>query len=96
MRNDLIRQLKEKRQELDTLLDDPRFDIGITIVKRTPLSLPQLTQQLDERSLLGYLTLLQANDPRLTTMFQELLEWMKILPQPFYEKRKKEVESGYE
>jgi hypothetical protein len=46
-----------------------------------------LTQDLDEHSLLGYLTLLQTNDPRATTMLKELLEWMNTLPQP--EKKEK-------
>jgi hypothetical protein len=86
MKNDLIKQLTEKRKELGSLLEDPRFDIGITIVERTPLPLPQLTQDLDERFFLSYLVLLQTNDPRFSTMFQELLEWMKTIPQPTMKK----------
>jgi len=64
------------------MLADPRFDDGITIVERYTFGLPALTQDLDERFLVGYIALLQANDPRFTTMFQELLEWMKNLPHP--------------
>ncbi|DAC72832.1 MAG TPA: hypothetical protein DSN98_03365 [Thermoplasmata archaeon] len=82
MKKEFTTQLKEKRDEIGLLLADPRFDRGITIVERTPLNLPKLTQDLDERSLLGYLALLQASDPRFTTMIQELFEWMKTLPQP--------------
>lgn len=82
MKGDLTKQLSEKKQELGPLLADPRFDAGIDIVERNPLPLPKLTQNLDERSLLGYLALLQAQDPRFTSMFQELLAWMKTLPQP--------------
>jgi hypothetical protein len=82
MKTDITTQLHEKKEKLGTILVDPRFDDGITIVERYKFGLPALTQDLDERSLLGYIALLQANDPRFTTMFQELLEWMKNLPHP--------------
>ncbi len=82
MKKDLAKQFSEKKQELGPLLTDRRFDHGITIVERIPFPLPKLTKDLDERSILGYLALLQAQDPRFTPMFQELLEWMKTLPQP--------------
>ena len=87
MKNDLTKHLIEKRKELSPILANPIFDHGVAIVERTPLSLPLLTQDLDEHSLLGYLTLLQANDPQVTTMLKELLEWMNTLPQP--EKKEK-------
>ena len=87
MKKDLQKQLNEKRQDLGSLLSDSRFDTGITIVERTPLPLPLLTQDLDERSLFGYLALLQTNDPQVTAMFKELFEWMNTLPQP--EKKEK-------
>jgi len=87
MKNDLAKHLMEKKAELSPLLADPIFDQGVAIVERTPFSLPLLTQDLDEHSLLGYLTLLQTNDPRATTMLKELLEWMNSLPQP--EKKEK-------
>ncbi len=82
MKTDITTQIQEKKEKLGTILVDPRFDDGITIAERYTFGLPALTQDLDERSLLGYMALLQANDPRFTTMFQELLEWMKNLPQP--------------
>jgi len=82
MKTDITTQLQEKKEKLGPLLADPRFDDGITIVERYKFGLPALTQDLDERSLLRYIALLQANDPRFTTMFQELLEWMKNLPHP--------------
>lgn len=87
MKKDLQKQLNEKRQNLGSLLSDPRFDTGITIVERTSIPLPKLTQDLDERSLFGYLALLQTNDPQVTAMFKELFEWMNTLPQP--EKKEK-------
>jgi hypothetical protein len=82
MKTDITAQLQEKKEQLDLILADPRFDEGITIVERNKFDLPALTQDLDEHSLLGYIALLQENDSRFTTMFQELLEWMKTLPQP--------------
>jgi len=82
MKLDLIKQFNEKRKDFGPLLSDPRFDTGIVIIERTSLPLPPLTQELDERSLLGYLALLQTNDPQVTTMFKELFEWMNTLPQP--------------
>jgi len=82
MKNDLAKHLMEKKAELSPLLADPIFDHGVAIVERTPFSLPLLTQDLDEHSLLGYLALIQTNDPRATAMLKELLEWMNTLPQP--------------
>lgn len=81
MKQDLIKQMQEKRHELGPLLEDKRFDNGITIVEHSRLPLPKLTQDLDEATLLGYLALLQANDPQFIEMFQQLLEWMNNLPQ---------------
>lgn len=82
MKSDLQKQLYEKRQDLGMLLSDPRFDTGIKIVERTQLALPELTRDLDERSLFGYLALLKTEDPQVTSMFKELFEWMNTLPQP--------------
>jgi hypothetical protein len=87
LKKDLQKQLNEKRQDFGPLLSDPRFDTGITIAERITLPLPLLTQDLDERSLFSYLVLLQINDPQITTMFKELVEWMNTLPQP--EKKEK-------
>lgn len=87
MKSDLQRQLNDKRQDLSTLLSDPRFDTGIKIVERTQLALPKLTQDLDERSLFWYLALLKTEDPQVTSMLKELFEWMNTLPQP--EKKEK-------
>ena len=80
MKKDISNQMNEKRTELGPLLADPLFNKGITIVEHSPNHLPRLTEDLSERSLLTCLVLLQANDPAFTTMFQELLEWMKKLP----------------
>jgi len=80
MKNDLQKQLNEKKQELTGLLSDPRFDEGIAIAERASVSLPKLTQDLDERALFGYLALLQAEDPAVSAMFKDLFEWMNSLP----------------
>ncbi len=81
MKQDLSKQIQEKRQKLGTLLEDQRFDTGITLVEHSVLPLPKLTDDLDETALLGYLALLQANDPACTILFQQLLEWMNDLPE---------------
>ena len=86
MKTDLQKQLNEKRKELGPFLSDPRFDTGIAIAEQTSFPLPKLTEELDERSLFGYLTLLQTQNPQATAMFKELFEWMNTLPQPDKEK----------
>jgi hypothetical protein len=80
MKNDLKKQFNEKKHELSGLLSDPRFDEGITIAERASVSLPKLTLDLDERALFGYLALLQAEDPAVSSMFKDLFEWMNTLP----------------
>jgi hypothetical protein len=76
----LQKQFNEKKHELSGLLSDPRFDDGIAIAERASVSLPKLTLDLDERALFGYLTLLQAEDPAVSSMFKDLFEWMNTLP----------------
>lgn len=81
MKTDISKQMNEKKEQIIPLLADKRFDEGIAIVKRYEFGLPRLTSDLDERSLLGYIALLQEENEKFTKMFQELLEWMKNLPQ---------------
>jgi hypothetical protein len=81
MKTDITKQMNEKKEQILPLLADRRFDEGITIVERYEFGLPRLTTDLDERSLLAYIALLQENNEQFTKMFQELLEWMKNLPQ---------------
>jgi hypothetical protein len=82
MKKDITMQLNEKKEKIVPLLADRRFDEGIAIVERYEFSLPKLTNNLDDRSLLGYIALLSQNNEQFTKMFQEILEWMKNLPQP--------------
>lgn len=81
MKQDLAQQIQEKRKTLDPLLADTRFDTGITLAEHSTIHLPTLTKDLDEAALLGYLALLQTNDPEFSAMFEQLLEWMNNLPQ---------------
>ncbi|MBN1860009.1 MAG: hypothetical protein JW840_00955, partial [Candidatus Thermoplasmatota archaeon] len=81
MKQDLAQQIQEKRKTLDPLLADTRFDTGITLAEHSTIHLPILTKDLDEAALLGYLALLQTNDPEFSAMFEQLLEWMNNLPQ---------------
>jgi len=82
MKVDVTAQMKEKKEKFTSLIGDKRFDEGIAIVERYNFNLPKLSCDLDERSLLGYMALLQQNNEQFTKMFQELLDWMKNLPQP--------------
>jgi hypothetical protein len=82
MKTDITSQLKEKKEKLASIIADKKFDEGIAIVEHYNFNLPKLSCDLDERSLLGYLALLQETNEQFTKMFQELLEWMKDLPQP--------------
>jgi hypothetical protein len=80
MKTDLQKQFNEKKENISMLLTDPRFDNGLALIERVSLPLPKLTEDLDERSLLGYLALLQTEDPQVSAMFTELFEWMNTLP----------------
>jgi hypothetical protein len=82
MKTDITTQMRDKKEKFESIITDRRFDEGIAIVERYNFNFPKLSCDLDERSLLGYLALLQENNEQCTKMFQELLEWMKDLPQP--------------
>ena len=79
MKTDMKKQLQARKDEIRGKITDPTFDIGITIAERYNAGVPPLTNDLDEQSLLRYLTLLKANDASCTKMFQELMEWMKTV-----------------
>lgn len=81
MKKDVTAQMNEKKEKITSLIADKSLDEGIAIVERYNFNLPKLSCDLDERSLLGYMILLQQNDEQFTKMFQELLKWMKDLPQ---------------
>ena len=81
MKADINKQLYEKKQDIEKMIADPKFDQGITISETYDFGMPQLTQDLDELTLLKYIALVKANNPQCTTMLQELMEWMKNVPQ---------------
>lgn len=79
MKTDMRKQLHEKKDEIRSKIADPKFDAGIAIAERYEIGVPNLTRDLDEKSLLRYIVLLKTNDARCTKMFQELMEWMKTV-----------------
>ena len=79
MKTDMKKQLRAKQDEIGKKIADPRFDAGITIAERYDVGVPNLTNDLDEQSLLCYITLLKGNDASCTKMFQELMAWMKTV-----------------
>jgi hypothetical protein len=79
MKTDMKKQLDAKKEEIGNKIADPRFDEGITIAEYYDVGVPNLTNDLDEQSLLRYIMLLRANDDQCTKMFQELMAWMKTV-----------------
>ena len=82
MKIEITTQLHEKKEALASVIVDKKFDEGIAIVERYTFALPKLSGDLNEHALFGYIALLKENNKQFTTMFQELVEWMKHLPQP--------------
>jgi hypothetical protein len=82
MKTEITTQLHEKKETLASVIVDKKFDEGIAIVERYTFNLPKLSGDLNEHALFGYIALLKENNKQVTTMFQELVEWMKHLPQP--------------
>lgn len=81
MKTEITTQLHEKKETLAPLIIDKKFDEGIAIVERYTFNLPKFSSDLDECALFGYIALLKENNEQFTAMFQELVEWMKHLPQ---------------
>ena len=79
MKTDMKKQLQGKKDEIRGKIADPKFDAGITIAERYDAGVPSLTHDLDEQSLLRYITLLKASDAMCTKMFQELMALMKTV-----------------
>jgi len=81
MKTDITKQLQSKKDDIKTLIIDPKFDEGITIAEQYHFGLSPLTQDLDDLTLLKYIGLLTANDAQCVKMFQELMAWMNSIPQ---------------
>jgi Spy/CpxP family protein refolding chaperone len=82
MRKDIYAQMTKKKQEFESLLSDPAFDVGPRIIEKYDFKLPKLTQELDDNALSQYTQLLIREDESFAKMFKELAEWIGSLPKP--------------
>ena len=82
LRKDIYSQMRQKRQELETMLSDPAFKIGPEIIEKYDFNLPKLTQELDDNALARYSQLLVSEDVPFCKMFKELTEWINSIPKP--------------
>ncbi len=82
IRKDIYVQMREKRQEFESLFSDPAFDVGPRIIEKYDFNLPKLTEELDDNSLSQYSQLLISEDIDFANMFKELAEWIGSLPKP--------------
>ena len=89
IRKDIYIQMREKRQEFESLLSNPAFDVGPRIIEKYDFKLPKLTEELDDNSLSQYSQLLINEDLDFGKMFKELAEWIGSLPKPDEESKEK-------
>jgi uncharacterized membrane protein len=82
IRRDICAQMREKRQEFESLLSDPTFDVGPRIIEKYDFKLPKLTEEIDDNALSQYSQLLLSEDVGFAKMFKELAEWIGSLPKP--------------
>ncbi len=54
IRRDICAQMREKRQEFESLLSDPTFDVGPRIIEKYDFKLPKLTEEIDDNALSQY------------------------------------------
>ena len=80
IRQDMYSQMKQKKQELQGLLSDPKFEVGPKIIDRYDFKLPKLTQEIDDETLARYSQLLISEDSQFAEMFKGLTEWLNSLP----------------
>jgi uncharacterized membrane protein len=80
MRKDLYAQMKQKRKEIEPLLSDPIFDVGLEIIEKYDFGIPKLTQELDDSILAQYAYLLVSEDATFGELFNALGDWMNSLP----------------
>ena len=72
--------MKQKKQELQGLLSDPKFEVGPKIIDRYDFKLPKLTQEIDDETLARYSQLVISEDSQFAEMFKGLTEWLNSLP----------------
>jgi hypothetical protein len=82
IRKDIYSQLALQKQEIESLLSDPIFEIGPKIIEKYDFKLPRLTQKLSDNTLAQYSQMLVNEDKNFVTMFKELMEWISSLPKP--------------
>lgn len=82
IKKDIYGQMRDKKQEFESLLSDPAFDVGPGIIEKYDFKLPKLTEELDDNALSQYSQLLLSEDVRFAKMFKELAEWIGSLPKP--------------
>lgn len=76
VRQDVHRQMEQKRGNIEPLLPDPRFDDALKIVDAYEFKLPKLTEELGAESLAAYLQLLITEHPKFNEMFKKLTTLM--------------------
>lgn len=76
VRQDVYRQMKQKKDSIEKYLPDPRFDDALKIVDAYEFKLPKLTEELDEATLTAYLQLLITENPKFNEMFKKLTTLM--------------------
>jgi hypothetical protein len=82
VRQDVYLQIKQKRQDIEPLLSDPRFDDVLKIVDAYDFKLPKLTEELDDETHAAYLQLLISEDPKFNEMFKKLTSLMNAMQKP--------------
>ncbi len=80
LRNEVAEGFSDRDQNFKRFTKDPSFDEGVRIVERHPLTLPMLTEHLTDADLARYVALIQAGDPEVSKMMQELGEWQNTTP----------------
>jgi uncharacterized membrane protein len=89
IRKDVYAQMKQKREQMQSLLSDPKFDVGPKIIEKYDFKLPRLNQELDDDALAQYLQLFTNQDPTFSKMFAKLIEWINSLPKPSERNKKR-------
>jgi hypothetical protein len=79
VRQDVYRQMEDKKGSIEQFLPDPRFDDALKIVDAYEFKLPKLTEELGEEPLTAYLQLLITENPKFNEMFKKLTTLMKAM-----------------
>jgi hypothetical protein len=82
VRQDVYRQIEQKRQDIEPLLSDSRFDNVLRIAEAYDFQLPKLTEELDDETHAAYLHLLISEDPKFNEMFKKLTSLMNAMQKP--------------